>query len=53
MVDPKESKGARLEWAAFRNRLRKMIKSAEYVSDRSLLQRELDWVLSRQKKVKK
>jgi len=51
MVDPKESEGARLERAVFRNRLRRMIKYyGEHHIARGVLRVELDWILARQKR---
>jgi len=59
MVDPKESEGARLERAVFRNRLRRMIKfyCKEYslpegteLCEVAVLQEELNWILARQKR---
>jgi len=51
MVDPKESEGARLERAVFRNRLRRMIK---FYGDGHIaggvLKIELNWILARQKR---
>ena len=50
-ADPKESEGARLERAAVRSRLRRMIGyyGVGHLA-RSVLGVELDWILERQKR---
>jgi hypothetical protein len=52
-ADPARSDGARYERAATRNRLRRQITRAVVTADAQVLQRELDWVLSRQSRYDK
>jgi hypothetical protein len=49
-ADPKFSEGARMERKAFRDRLRRSLKDTLTPPAQAVLQEELDWVLSRQKR---